>query len=126
TAFEVAITAKTPGPNTILTSFDRSCSIYPTIETLGAATDLDEIRKYAVLPENVDATIESLKIEVDALKSSNIQNALKRSRDRAAVVTALKKAIEIAKAFDVSKYVSHVEARDKAALHRDEAGNKAF
>ena len=32
----------------------------PLIETLGAATDLDEIRKYAVLPENIDATIESL------------------------------------------------------------------
>jgi hypothetical protein len=47
TALEATITARTPGPNAILASFDRSCSIYPIIETLGAATDLDEIKKYA-------------------------------------------------------------------------------
>ncbi|MGB9072389.1 MAG: AAA family ATPase [Terriglobales bacterium] len=126
TAFEATITARTPGPNTILVSFDRSCSIYAIIETLGAATDLDEIRKYAVLPEDVDATIESLTIEVDALKSANIQNELKRSRDRAAVVKALKSAIETAKAFDITTYASHVQARDQASRRRDEAGNKAF
>ena len=126
TVLEATITARTPGPNTILVSFDRSCSIYAIIETLGAATDLDEIRKYAVLPENIGATIESLTIEVDALKSSNIQNELKRSRDRAVVVKALKAAIETAKAFDVATYGSHVQARDQASRRRDEAGNKAF
>jgi predicted ATPase len=125
-ALEKAITARTPGPNTVLVSFDRSCSIYAIIETLGAATDLDEIRKYAVLPENIDSTIETLKIEVDALKSSNIQNELKRSRDRAAVVTALKTAIQTASAFDITTYVSHVLARDQASQRRDDAGSKAF
>jgi hypothetical protein len=125
-ALEGAIAARAPGPNTILVSFDRSCSIYAIIETLGAATDLDEIRKYSVLPENIDATIESLKIEVDALRSSNIQNELKRSRDRAAVVKALKTAIETAKAFDSATYRAHVQARNKASRRRDEAGNKAF
>lgn len=126
TALEAAITARTPGANTILASFDRSCSIYAIIETLGAATDVDEIRKYAVLPENIAATIESLRIEVDALKSSNIQNELKRSRDRAAVVKALKTAIETARAFDIVTYASHVQARDQASQRRDEAGSKAF
>jgi energy-coupling factor transporter ATP-binding protein EcfA2 len=126
TVLEATITARTPGSNTILVSFDRSCSIYAIIETLGAATDLDEIRKYAVLPENIDAIIESLTIEVDALKSSNIQNELKRSRDRAAVVKALKSAIETAEAFDITAYASRVQARDQASRRRDEAGNKAF
>ena len=126
TALEAAIVAKTPGPNVILASFDRSCSIYAIIETLRAATDQDEIKKYAVLPDNVDATIESLNIEVDALKSSNIQNALKRSRDRAAVVKVLKTAIETANAFDIATYVSRVQARDQASRRRDEAGSKAF
>lgn len=125
-ALEQAITARTPGPNTVLVSFDRSCSIYAIIETLGAATDLDEIRKYAVLPENIDSTIETLKIEVDALKSSNIQNELKRSRDRVAVVKALKTAIQTASAFDITTYATHVQARDQAAQRRDDAGSKAF
>jgi energy-coupling factor transporter ATP-binding protein EcfA2 len=125
-AFEATIAARTPGPNTILASFDRACSIYAIIETLGAATDVDEIRKYAVLPENIDTAIESLTIEVDALKSSNIQNELRRSRDRLAVVKTLKTAIETAKAFDIETYASRVVARDQAAQRRDEAGNKAF
>jgi energy-coupling factor transporter ATP-binding protein EcfA2 len=126
TALEATITARTPGPNTILASFDRSCSIYSTIETLGAATDLDEIKKYAILPKNADATIESLTIEVDALKSSNIQTELKRSRDRAALVKALKTAVETAKAFDIATYVSRLQAREQAFQRRDDAGSKAF
>jgi energy-coupling factor transporter ATP-binding protein EcfA2 len=126
TALEAAITARTPGPNTILVSFDRSCSIYAIIETLGAATDLDEIRKYADLPENSEAAIESLTIEVDALKSQNIQNELKRARDRAIIVKALKSAMEKAIAFDITTYSSRVETRDQASRRRDEAGSKAF
>lgn len=126
TAFEATTTARTPGPNTILVSFDRSCSIYPIIETLGAATDLDEIRKYAVLPENIDAAIDSLTTEVAALRLLNIQNELKRARDRVALVKALKSAIETAKAFDVTTYGSRVQARDQASRRRDDAGSKAF
>jgi len=125
-ALETTITARTPGPNTILASFDRSCSIYPTIETLGSATDLEEIRKYAAVPEDIGATIESLTVEIDALKSSNIQNELKRSRDRLTVVEALKSAIETAKAFDVEIFSSRVDVRNDASLRSDQAGSKAF
>lgn len=126
TALEATITARTPGPNTILASFERACSIYAIIETLGAPTDLDEIKKYAVLPENIDATIESLTVEVDALKSSNIQNALKRSRDRASLAKGLKAAIATVKAFDIATYSSLVHTRDQASKRRDDAGSKAF
>jgi len=125
-AFEATITARTPGPNTILASFDRSCSIYPIIETLGSATDLDEIRKYAVLSADIAATIDSLTIEIDALKSSNIQNELRRSRDRLAVVKALKSAIETAKPFDIGTFSSHVQARNQASQRSDQAGSKSF
>ena len=126
TALEATITARTPGPNTILASFDRSCSIYPLIETLGSATDLDEIRNYAVLAEDLDATIDSLAIEIDALKSSNIQSELKRSRDRLTVVKVVKSAIETAKAFDIATFSAHVQARNQASLRSDQAGSKSF
>ena len=124
--FEGAIAARAPGANALLASFDRACSIYAAIETLGAATDIQEIRKYAVLPENTDATIESLKTEIDALKSSNIQSGLKRARDRASVVQSLVTAFEIAQAFDVAKYDTLVEAYRDATRRRDAAGSKAF
>ena len=116
-ALDGVITATTPSANAILTSFDRSASIYPVIETLGAATDLDEIRKYAVLPENIDAMIDSLAIEVGALKSSNIQNELKRARDRIAVVKAVKMVIDKAKAFDQATYASYVVMLSEAAKY---------
>jgi len=126
TALERAITARTPGVNTFLGSFDRASSIYATIETLGAATDIEDVRKYAVLPDNIEATIESLKTELDALSSPNIQNELKRARDRSAVVQSLRAAIEVAKAVDVGRYAALVEARKEATWKRDQAGSKAF
>lgn len=126
TALDAAITARSVGPNTLLTSFDRSSSIYATIETLGAATDMEDIKKFAVVPENVDAQIETLKLEVDALKSPSAQNELKRLRDRAAVVSELSTALETATTFDGPTYAQHVEAKAQAARRRDEAGSKSF
>ena len=125
-ALEAAITARTPGPNAIFSLFDRSSSIYPVIETLGAATDVEEIKRYAVLPENIDATIESLTTEITALRSSNIQNELKRARDRLTVVNAIDVVIKTAKEFDVSLYASLLTTLFEAAKRRDEAGAKAF
>jgi hypothetical protein len=126
TAFDAAITAKTPAANTIVNSFDRASSIYSSIETLGAATDLEEIRKYAILPENVHVTIESLATEIGALRSSNLQNELKRARDRLAVVTALKIAVDTGKRVDPVKYDSLLNALSSTTKRRDEAGAKAF
>lgn len=126
THFEATISSRNPGPNALLVSFDRSSSIYPTIETLGAATDLTEIRTYAVVPENIDSTIESLKVEVDALKSTNIQNELKRARDRTGVVTALRDALSIGTSFETTKYVALLNARDAAEKARDDSGSRAF
>ena len=64
------------GGRTTLDGWCRAIAggMFSSIETLGAATDLDEIRKDAVLPENIDATIDSVTTEVDALSSLNIQN----------------------------------------------------
>ena len=126
TALQGATSARTPGVNTFLALFDRACSIYADIETLGAATDLDEIRAYAVLPEDVDVTIESLTLEIGALRSSNIQSELKRARDRAGVVNALAAAVDTASAFDVATYGARVQARNDAAQRHTESGTKAF
>ena len=126
TALNAAIGSRTPGTNNLLLSFDRPCSIYPTIETLGAATDLDEVRAYAVLPEGIDAKIESLTLEIDTLKSADIQNGLKRARYRSAIVGTLSAALGTAKSFDLTTYHALLQARERAAERRDEAGSKAF
>jgi len=126
TALEGAIVARTPTANTLVTSFERTCSIYSTIETLSAASDLDEIRAYATLPEGIDASIDALTQEVDALKSPHMQNDLKRARDRSGVVKAIKVALGTLQAFDFKVHTTKVRACNSAALRRDEAGSKAF
>ena len=125
-ALERAIASRGPGVNTLLGSFDRASSIYASIEALGAATDIEDIRRYSVLPVNSDGLIESLKTEIDALKSSNIQNELRRTRDRSTVVDALKTAIQVVRTFDVATYDVLVNARNEAEQQRDRAGNTAF
>ena len=126
TALGGEISARTPGVNTLLAEFDRGCSIYAAIETLGAATDLDEIKAFAVLPEDADSTIESLILEIDALRSSNIQNELKRARNRAVVVNSLAVAVNTAAAFDLATYGAYVRARNDAAQRHTEASTNAF
>jgi hypothetical protein len=115
TAFEQAITTRTPGANALLASFERACSIYSTIETLGPATDINDIRKFALLPDNVDSVIESLKAEIDALKSTNIQIELRRALERTVVVDSLRSAVIAANTFDIARYESLVESFKSAA-----------
>src|SRR5690606_36337895 len=76
-ALDRAITARTPGPNTLLASFNRASSIYPIIETLDAKTDIENVRRYALLPEGIESTIETLKADIVALRSSNAHEELK-------------------------------------------------
>jgi len=126
TQFEATISSRGPGPNMLVASFERSSSMYATMETLGAATDLEEIRSFAVVPDNVEIAIESLKVEVDALKSMNIQNELKRARDRAGIVTGLRDAFSVAISFETTKYDDLVRIRADAEEAHDNAGAKAF
>lgn len=121
-----ATNVRTHTGNLLLASFDRSSSIYATIETLGAATDIAEVRAFATVPEDIDARIESLSIEIDALSSSRKRSELKRAQNRAALVQDLGQAIAIMAAFDEEEYISLVATRDAAARQRDAAGGKAF
>ena len=126
TALESAIATRRPGTNSLLGYFDRSCSIYPVIETLGAATDLNQIRTYATVPDGIEGTIDSLSIEIDALQSTNTQNELNHARGRLALVRAVSEALAAAKSFDIATYRSLLADRDLAARRHDEAGDAAF
>ncbi len=121
-----AIAAKKLGPNTLLSSFDRGCSIYSTIETLGAATDLQEIRTYATLAEGVDTSIDSLQLEIDALKSRNVQGELKRARDRMAILLDCKSVVQAGADFNLDEYAKRVETVADSARRHEVASGKAF
>jgi recombinational DNA repair ATPase RecF len=125
-ALDAAIRKRAPGSNELVASFDRTCSIFPNIEALGEATDIEVIRKYALLPDSADAAIDSLRAQVDAMKSTNSQSELRRARDRFAVVLALQSAIQVADEFDIAKYGGLVDACKQAAQRHEQAGSAAF
>lgn len=90
--------------SSLLNRFDRAASVYPTIETLGAATDLEELKKHAVVPEQSDDKLNELRVTVAALKANTIDQQLAAiKRHQRSIAEALNFA-RASKQFDVAEY----------------------
>ena len=57
--------------NRFLPHFDRQSRIYPLIDSLGASTDLQELKSLAVVLEQELAEVSTLNTEIEALRSTN-------------------------------------------------------
>ncbi len=64
-----------PGNSGLLNRFQRGSAIYPLIETLGASTDLSDLRSRAASDDSVEGRIESLTQAVAALERQYNQRA---------------------------------------------------
>ena len=64
-------TLKPTGSN-LLARFDRRSSIYPMIETIGAAADLAELQDLSVVPDNATDQIDELELTVAALRADTL------------------------------------------------------
>lgn len=60
------------GTSTLLSRFPKDSSVYPLIETLGAATDLDDLKARADNDPKVDDRIDALRRAVAALEANTI------------------------------------------------------
>ncbi|MGC2718209.1 MAG: ATP-binding protein [Candidatus Acidiferrales bacterium] len=63
--------------NPLLQQFDRQSRIYPLIDSLGAATDLSELKALSEVTESEKIEIPSLKDEIEALQTTNPAARLK-------------------------------------------------
>ena len=65
--------------------FNRGSSVYPLIETLGAASDLAELRRLADLEDNAPERLKTLQLSVAALRADTIpqQIRIQQRRERA-------------------------------------------
>ena len=105
------------GSSGVLSRFPRGASVYPLIETLGAATDLEQLRAAADPVTDVDDRIAGLRRTVAALEADTISAEIKLQQRGERI---LAQAVAIATAivdFDVAVYERELETL--ATLEQD-------
>jgi ABC-type Na+ transport system ATPase subunit NatA len=109
------------GTDTLLGRFSRTASIYPLIQTLGAATELDELKAKSDASADVDDRIATLGRTVAALEADTISSEIKVQQRTERV---LSQAVELAQRigdFNAKKYRSTI-----ASLARHESDYVSF
>lgn len=106
-----AISELGTGATALLSRFPRESSVYPLIETLGAATDLAELQERSDGADDVDGRIEVLRRAAAALEANTLPAQIsERQRHRAALQQA-KMASEAVGSLDVASINSGVARR---------------
>lgn len=98
------IDARKPKKNTFLPIFERGSSVYPLIETLGSATDLEKLRTLAKLSDEEAADLVALPDAVAALQGDNMQAQLAVATNRQAVNSQILALATALSDMDHSKY----------------------
>ena len=99
------------GATALLSRFPRDSTVYPLIETLGAATDLAELRERSDGGDDVDGRIDVLRRAVAALEADTLPAQIsERQRHRSALEEA-KAASTVLKSLDVPSLNSGIARR---------------
>lgn len=92
------------GSTSILSRFPRGATVYPLIETLGAATDLEQLRAAADTDPDVDTRIAGLRRTVAALEADTIGAQIKLQQRVELILTQACTAANVVATFDVDAY----------------------
>jgi len=95
------LVARTQG---LLNRFSRDSTIYPVIETLGAATDLDSLRQRADTAPNAEERLAQQQRAVAALESNTIENQLALNQRQELVLSQATSALSPIEQFDSARY----------------------
>jgi recombinational DNA repair ATPase RecF len=126
TRLDNEITSKTQTTNPFLAQFDRQSRIYPLVDSLGAATDLAQLKELAVVTDAEKQEVEALKTEIDALRTTNPAAQLKLAETGNQQLDALKKAFSIIGRFDISVYGERLTSLQKAEREYERATQESF
>jgi len=117
---------KSPGGNVFVQHFTRDVAFYAKIDTLGAATDLAELRLLATITTSEEASVEGLKATVDALGSQSFHAQLQAMQaDLDLSVQANAVAAKLF-AFDAAVHDGALVALAEAEKQRTDATRTAF
>jgi hypothetical protein len=126
TRLDNEITSKTQTANPFLAQFDRQSRIYPLVDSLGAATDFGQIKELAVITDAEKQEIETLRTEIDALRTTNPAAQLKLVETGNQHLDALKKAFSAIGRFDISAYGERLASLQTAEREYESATQESF
>jgi recombinational DNA repair ATPase RecF len=126
TRLDSEISSKTQTANPFLTQFDRQSRIYPLVDSLGAATDLGQLKELAVVTDAEKLEIETLKTEIDALRTTNPAAQLKLAETANQQLDALKEAYSVIGRFDIIAYGKQLASLQKAEREYESATQESF
>lgn len=104
---EIANTS--PKGNPFIASFDRGTKQFVKVETLGAATNLDELRTLGTFNEEDKSAQVSLAREIDALQSSAPQAQLRLAQNYSRLLEELQTVLTQSQRFSVEAYNAALE-----------------
>lgn len=99
------------GATALLSRFPRESTIYPLIETLGAATDLAELRDRSDGADDVDERIEVLRRSVGALEANTLPAQISEGQRHRGALQQAKVASDALATLDVSSLNGAVTRR---------------
>jgi recombinational DNA repair ATPase RecF len=123
---DLDISARTQTTNLFLPQFDRQSLIYPLIDSLGAATDLAQLKGLSTVTDAEKQDVPTLKAEVEALQTTNPAAPLKLAETVKQHLDALIKSFSGVGHFDVPKYAKGLERLQIAEQQYEKATQESF
>jgi recombinational DNA repair ATPase RecF len=126
THLEEDVSDRTQTANPFLLQFDRQSRIYALIDSLGAATDLGQLKALAAVTDAEKQEIPTLRAEVEALQTTNPAAQLKLAEAVKQHLEALIKSLSAVGGFDVPRYGKSLERLEKAEQQYEKATRESF
>jgi recombinational DNA repair ATPase RecF len=123
---EQGVSDRTQTSNPFLLQFDRQSRIYPLIDSLGAATDLAQVKSLSTVSDAEKEEIPTLKAEVEALQTTNPAAQLRLAETVKQHLDALVKSLSTIGRFDVPTYARSLERLQKAERQYEKATQESF
>jgi len=112
--------------NPFLREFDRGSRVYTKIESLSAATTIQELRELANVPEEERTQVGALKVEIEALRSQSPEAQSKVAQAEQQFLESMQRALKIIAEFDLGRYESARIELARAREGYDRATRSAF
>ncbi len=123
---EQGVSDRVQTANPFLPQFDRQSQIYPLIDSLGAATDLLQLKTLSTVSDAEKLEIPSLKAEIEALQTTNPAAQLKLAETVRQHLDALLKSFIAIGRFEVQNYERRLERLQKAEQEYEKATQESF
>jgi len=123
---EEDVSDKTQTANPFLAQFDRRSRIYPVVDSLGAATDLAQLKALARVTEQEQQDIPTLKTEIEALQTASPAAQLRLAEVIKQHLDSLIKALSAIGRFDVEKYAKNLDRLSEAEQRYEKATQESF